>query len=393
MTASPTSDAFAVHSMCSDAGTTAGFRYHLNAALLAVEELNGVGGILGRAVEIIDHSGEDVTSVGLADALHSQGSDYLIGPNGSSLVLRNLGVTTPRRMIQAGYNNAGILGDARRYPYYFQPHFTGEQQAVIFLAYAAECLGVRKVGVLYERSVFGESALAAHRRIAALAGVEITAETVSSTAPNLLRPITSLRRSDAELLIMLVTPSPTVRMALAALAHVGWAPVVLGQSALLNPEIYRDLPSALARSCFSTAFVKLCHAPDREVGERQRTYAKRLDDTLLGGGHMGVMAHISSPYYDWLHLLKYAIEEAGGFSTSEVRRVLESTSGYDGMISQFAFSPRCHTGVRLEDLTLASAGSLVEGGAHDGFPMEEPEIRTAVDVLQSRSTEPLGSTR
>lgn len=388
-------DSFLVHSVCDDSGVTSAFRYHLCAALIAVAEVNAAGGVLGRPMQVVEHQGQDATSARFAESLYQSGSRYLLGPNGSSLVARNLPATTPRQMLQAGWSNAGILGDARRYPFYFQPHFTDQQQALVFLSYLVRRRGCGRIGVLYERSPFGESALAAHRRLAGQLGVTVHAEAASLTAAHYHRQVTSLRRAGVDGLVLLVTPRPVVRAILCDLAENGWAPPLVGQSALLEGELFAGLPEASSADSYAISMRKLTGNSARAVAQRQTAYARQLRERLAtqsgAGPHMGLPTHLLSPYYDWLHLVAAAVNEAGTQDTVVVRQVLETVTGHDGMIGDFTFGADSHTGIGLDDLTLASPVQVSRAAADPfGVAVEgiEEDARQLADEV---STERAGA--
>jgi branched-chain amino acid transport system substrate-binding protein len=375
-------EAFRIHSVCSDTGVRLAYRFHRCASLIAADELNAAGGVLGRPVEIIDHATHDARAI---DRLYAADARYLFGPNGSSAVASSLPSTTPRQMLQAGWSNATDLGDARRFPYYFQLHFTAEQQALVFMAYLVGIRGHSRIGVMYERSVFGESGLAAIRRIAGEIGLTLPVQPIPLTAARHQREVTALRRQGVEALALFVTPQPTVRSILCGLAESGWFPTIVGQSALLDGGLFTGLPDELAKDCYATTFRKLA-AGRRGIADRQWRYAVTMQQRLAllgdGGIHMGLAPHMLSPYYDWVHLLAQAVTEASSWDTRAVKAVLEGIRSYDGMIADMSFDAQAHNGVPLSELTLAATMPATDQPLL--FPTEVLEVPAAAEALRQR---------
>ena len=65
----------------------------------------------------------------------------------------------------------------------------------------------------------------------------------------------------------------------------------------------------------------------------------------------------NSPYYDFLHLLKLAIEGEKSFEPEKVKRALDNVKGYQGLLGTINFTPENHTAIGIDDIALASVAS------------------------------------
>ena len=65
----------------------------------------------------------------------------------------------------------------------------------------------------------------------------------------------------------------------------------------------------------------------------------------------------NSPYYDFLHVLKMAIEGEKSFEPEKVKKALDSIKGYKGLLGTINFTPENHTAIGIDDIALASVPS------------------------------------
>ena len=156
---SPTS-----HGEADDAPVRVGFlvsgvRTYLNGATIAVDEVNGRGGLLGRTVELIVRTGLEEAEAAVEAAEAMIGTDRavaLIGPNRSSHAIE-VGAVAQRRgvpMITTAATNPGVTaaGDL-----VFMAAFTDQFQGRVMAEFAAGTLGVSAAAVLTERgNVYSE---------------------------------------------------------------------------------------------------------------------------------------------------------------------------------------------------------------------------------------------
>src|SRR5579872_5369612 len=123
-----------------------GFAYI--AGLIAIDEINAAGGIMGRPIERveIDDEGAPGKEAAIIRKLKEDGVNYVCGPVGSSQALASLSSGSRVGMIQTSYANAAELGDAARNPYHYQCLANTEQQGQVAVAYLTEILKAKKIG-------------------------------------------------------------------------------------------------------------------------------------------------------------------------------------------------------------------------------------------------------
>ncbi len=86
--------------------------------LIAVDEINAAGGILGRQIARVEEDDEasPAKEPGIVRKLREQDISCFVGPTGSSQSLASIAATTAAKTIQATYAAAAEAGDAANIP-------------------------------------------------------------------------------------------------------------------------------------------------------------------------------------------------------------------------------------------------------------------------------------
>jgi branched-chain amino acid transport system substrate-binding protein len=323
--------------------------------LIAVDEINAAGGILGHPIVRVEEDDEasPAREPAVIRKLQEAGVSYLCGPTGSSQALASFAVTTPARMIQTSYAVAAGAGDGTKYPYHYQCTFNTDQQGQVAALYLVETLKVKKVGILQENTAYGEQATAASRAALEKLGVKpLTVEVYPLTAPDLNGYIGNLHKAGCEGIIAWIANIPNGAMAFNAMAALKWYPPVTGHSGLFLDKIFDLVPVEAIQNVYGTYYKTLTWTATSSPGPRQVEYAKKVAKyPEAKGSECNVMA---APYYDFLHILKHVIEEEKTFDTAAVKRGLDNVKGYKSILGTVNLSPTNHSAISIDDMTLAT---------------------------------------
>ncbi|GGC87388.1 ABC transporter substrate-binding protein [Chelatococcus reniformis] len=327
--------------------------------LIAVDEINAAGGILGRPIarQEEDDEASPAKEPAVVRKLREAGVSYVLGPAASSQSLASLSATTPNKMIQAAFANAEELGDGSKYPYHYQLSYNATQQAQVCVRHLAETLKLKKIAILQENTAFGEQAAAAS--LAALKAFGLTPvarEVYAQTAPDLSAYVSNLRKSGAEGVLAWMASTPSLAMCYNALHAQKWYPPITGHIGVFYEVLFDLVPDEALRNVTGTAYKTLLWTPDRPIGARQQVYARKLAAYPETKGTGAATA--SAPFYDFLHLLKAVVETEKTFDTDKIKRALDNVQGYDGMIGKISFSPQNHTGISTDQVSL---GTVLSG--------------------------------
>jgi branched-chain amino acid transport system substrate-binding protein len=325
---------------------------------IAIEEINGAGGVLGRKIVKVevDDEGSPAKEPVVMRELIEQGVNIIVGPTGSSQAISSLEVTTPRKVLQCCIGNADELGAGVRFPYHFQFNFRNAYQAkqhAIFL----EKAGIKKVGVLVEDSAAGASSKAAFQENLTSRGMQVVdVQTFPLRTTDMTPFLRKLRAEGAEAIDCHVSNNGDITQFLVGLSRLKWQPIIVGHYGLLFAGAAGAVPdSARYKEVYTTMFRELTYTDTEKPPVRIQEFAKKImsgtfSETVFGQA-------ITSPLYDFLYALKAATEKANSVDPEAIRSVFESGFKIDGLFGPMSFSPDNHTAYSPDLLTMAEVNS------------------------------------
>jgi ABC-type branched-subunit amino acid transport system substrate-binding protein len=327
--------------------------------LIAIEEINAAGGILGRP--IVRKEEDDEASPAkqpiVMKKIIDAGATALIGPTGSSQSLASLAFTTPGKVIQSTYAFAAELGDGSKYPYHYQCSYNTDHQAEAAVRHLADVLKLKKIGILQENTAFGEQVGGAC--VAALKKRGLTAvarEVYPITAPDLNAYVGNLRKAGADGVLAWIANTPNAAMAFNAMHSQKYYPQVAGHNGLFFERLLELVPMDAIRGATGTHYKALTWSDKEAPGPRQQAFAKKLEKYPEVKGME--TAVVMSPYYDFLHLLKHVIEQEKSFEPERIKRALDNVKGYDALVGKISFTPTNHTGLGPDELAMGTLISV-----------------------------------
>ncbi|MFO1081461.1 MAG: ABC transporter substrate-binding protein [Reyranellaceae bacterium] len=326
--------------------------------LIAIDEINAAGGILGRPINRVEEDDEasPAKEPAVVKKLQGAGVNFICGPTGSSQALSSLATTTPAKIIQATYANGAEVGDGTKYPYHYQCTFNTNQQGEIAARYLVENMKLKKIGILQENTAFGEQATAASRATLKKLGLEpVKVEVYPLNAPDLNTYVGNLRKAGIDGMIAWIANIPNAAMAFNAMNAQKWFPPITGHNGLFLDALFDLVPAEALTHVYGTMYRSLMWSDGKTPGPRQMEFAKKVAAFPDGKGSGVPIAN--SPYYDFLHVLKMVIEGEKSFEPEKVKRALDSVKGYQGLLGTLNFTPENHTAIGIDDIALASVAS------------------------------------
>ena len=304
-------------------------RAYLNSAMMAVDEANADGGLLGRPVELVFDADleEAAMAVEAAETMILEDEVVaIIGPNRSTHAVE-VGPVAQRHsvpMVTTGASNPAVTaaGDL-----VFMAASTDRFNARVMAEFAFETLGVKTAAVIVQRGdVFSEGRGAFFAESFRQAGGTIVAEqsyergttdftpqltTIAAAAPAALL-IVGLVVEEAALL--------TVQARALPLHDAGGGPTLfLGPGLWDRPALVENAADAVEGSFFTTQFSP--YTDDPTARAFAETYRDRFGFTPGGG---------DAASYDAVRLFLQAADRAGSLEADAVRRELLATEQYVG---------------------------------------------------------------
>ncbi|MDE3261002.1 MAG: ABC transporter substrate-binding protein [Acidobacteriota bacterium] len=305
-----------------------GVRTYSNGGMVAVDEANAGGGLLGRPVElIVEENLEDAaTAVEVAETMILDGEvAALIGPNRSVHAIE-VGAVAQRHgvpMITTAATNPRVTaaGDL-----VFMAAFTDQFQGRVMADFAFEALGVTTAAVLTQRGEvysegIGEFFVNHFRR---LGGTVVVDQSYEEGATDFAAQLTAVADAAPAVLFM---PGPAAEVvlltaqarALPLVDAAGEPTVFLGADAWDNAALLENEQASVEGSFFSTHF-----SPDTDEPTARafvEAYRARFGITPTGGDGVS---------YDAVRLFLQAAARVGSLDADAIRRELQATEQYTG---------------------------------------------------------------
>lgn len=305
-----------------------GVRTYANGAVIAVDEVNGRGGLFGRKVELIVRMGLEEAAAAVEAAESMIGSDQviaLIGPNRSSHAIA-VGAVAQRHgvpMITTAATNPGVTaaGDL-----VFMAAFTDQFQGRVMAEFAARTLGVTAAAILTERgNVYSEGIgefFVNHFR--GSGGALVAEESYERSATDFAEQLERIAAATPDAVFAPVRAEDVALLteqsrALPVHDAAGEPVLFLGADAWDNPALLDNGGAAVEGSFFSSHF-----SPDTDEPTARSfvdTYRARYGIAPTGGDAVS---------YDAVRLFLEAGARAGTLDADAVRRELLATRQYAG---------------------------------------------------------------
>ncbi len=328
--------------------------------LLALDEINAGGGVLGRHLALIQDDNRGIPARGIdiiEDFAKLDDLVAIVGGMHTPVALASLKAIHRHEIVYLGPWAAGtpVVDNGYRPNYVFRVS-ARDELAGGFLIDAAVQRGFRRPGLLLWRTGWGRSnkkAMTAAMQRAGIAAAGI--QWFNTSQRHMSDQIDKLIAAGADV-IMLVANAPeglTVVRDMAERPAAERVPIIshwgiTGSDVLeKHPGVLRkvDLTFLQTYSFFEPTF-------PRKAERLARAYCARL-------GACGSPAAIFSPVgtahaYDLAHLLKRAIETAGTTERARVRAALERLERHDGLVRLYdpPFTPARHDALDASDFRL-----------------------------------------
>ena len=336
--------------------------------LIAVDEINAAGGIMGRPIVRMEEDDEasPAKQPAIAKKVMDANPFAIFGPVGTSQAMASAAMTTPRKVIHTTSANGADMGDGVKYPYHYQVMYNTLTQSDVIVHHLAENLKLKKIGIIQENTAFGEQGTIASLPLLKKLGITpVATEVYPLTAPDLSPYISNLRKAGAEGVIAWISTIPSASMAFNAMHRQQWYPHVAGHAGLFLESIFDLVPMEAVAKVYATYYKNFTWTAKEGIGERQIAFAKKMANYPEAKGSEVTVA--GQPYYDFLYLLKMVIESEKTFDPDRIKRTLDNLKGYKGMMGTISFTPTNHAGISADDVVLASIVSAKDPKANRVF--------------------------
>ena len=327
---------------------------------LAIEEINGSGGVLGRplSLAIRDHHGNPTRGIdNIVEFAKTPNLVAVVGGLHTPVAMAELPTIHDKKLIYLGPWAAGTpVVDNGYSPNFVFRVSVRDALAGGYLIDQALARGFSKPALLLENTGWGRSNEKAMKAALAKKGMKpATVQWFNWGAKETYDQLTAMGKSGADVAILVANAPEGVAVmeTMAALPEAQRRPII-SHWGITGGSFFEDAKRVLTKTdlMFLQTFSFLATASRPETEKVTRAYLKRY-------GYTDAKA-IKSPTgtahaYDLVHLLALAMEEANSSDRSLVRDALEKLASHKGLVRTYAppFTPTRHDALSREDFHLA----------------------------------------
>ena len=334
-------------------------------ALLAVDEINANGGVLGRKVvlEISDHRGNPARGVkNIEQFAKNPNLLAVLGGVHTPVALAELPLIHEHKLLYLGPWAAGtsIIDNEYSPNFVFRISVRDAEAAKVMLRHAAS-RGITRIALALERTGWGRSNLASLEQHSQAYGITITTvQWVNWRQESFEQEMDSIMDSEAEALFLVVNAPEGVVIANTMLQQSSPIPMISHWGIAGGDFVAKLGLATLNKLDFAVLQTfSFERNPDGAVERRVfNAYRERFDAHAQPDSILGVvgLAHA----YDLVHMLAKATEQAGSLNSNEIRMALENMTEHKGLIKHYAppFSPTRHDALFADDYFMSHYNAL-----------------------------------
>jgi branched-chain amino acid transport system substrate-binding protein len=325
--------------------------------LLATDEINRSGGVLGRQLEVVARDVANDPQAGVAALRELAQQQHIVGLFGSKYspvimaqieALHELQVP----LIDVGGSLQKIVNNGHTPNYAFRVSMNDDDANEFLAHYALQVVGSKRVGIVAVDNSWGEANGASLADWLNRQGTPATgSERIKEGATDVSAQLARLRATDATAVI-LAGSAPEAAAVMRATATLGWhVPVLTTWSVSGGDFVERagveNTEGVLTLQTFSF------------FGQQSPKAAAVLQayHTRFGTRNTDEVPNALSvaQAYDGTHMLAQAIKKAGSVDGPKVRDALEQLETQDGLVARYAppFSATNHEALRADSYLMA----------------------------------------
>jgi branched-chain amino acid transport system substrate-binding protein len=325
--------------------------------LLAVDDINAAGGVLGRPLAIVARDVPNDPPGGAALQRELVEREQIVamfgGIFGTVVAAQVRDLAELRLPLIAAWSSVPAITRNDRNPNYAFRVSANDDYADEFLArYAVELMGARRPGIITARTPWGD---------ANVAGLTVWLDQLDVQPAGVTRfdqgdvdiraPLDGLRDAGTDVLIMVADAADGGAIA-RSLVALGWKVPVVSHWGVSGGTFVERAGVENAEGVLTLQTYSF-HAPRTPKGQQVlEAYHKRYGTRRA----QEVPAQVGVAHgYDGVHLLARAIQQAGTVDGAAVRDALERLEPYEGLVKRYApaFTATDHDALRAEDYLMA----------------------------------------
>ncbi len=321
--------------------------------VIAIDEINEAGGVLGRPLELVRRDDESNPSKGLLAArelIQKEDVSVLFGGLDTPVSLAIVPVANRMKMPFMGVWAAGtpITKNGAEDNYVFRVSAVDEMVDEALVDYAVEKYAMKKPGMLLINNPWGESNEKGFRQALNSRGIDYSGiERIESGDVDIVPQLTRLKEKGTDTLLMVANVAPSAQV-VKSLERMGWDVPVVSHWGPAGGR-FGELAGPTAERVH---FIQTFTFTDTTSGKGGEVFSKlkakfpevkTLADVTPAVGIANA--------YDAMHMTAIAIQNAGSTQGSAIRDGYYQIDDYQGLIKDFKhpFSETQHDAIGAKD--------------------------------------------
>ncbi|MCA9963857.1 MAG: ABC transporter substrate-binding protein [Anaerolineales bacterium] len=319
--------------------------------LLAIDEINAAGGVLGRPIELVSQNLMTMEETAVSDLINNDSVVALFGGvfDGKMPGYRNLANEKEIPLFGA-WGAATYTADIPRdHAYLFCVSITNTDAGQFLAQYGTRVLGIQQPAIISDQSDWSMANVEPLKIGLSEQGIpSVAIASFDSGDANMLSELVALRDTKADALFLLAGTFESTAV-IRTLATLGWDVPVLSYWGASSRAFIEQAGLENVSDVYILQTFAFADAPSDKSQALLTAYHQRFGTNQL--------SEIREPTavaqaYDGIHLLAQAVEQAGTTTGSSVKSALETLeTPYDGVIKVYKrpFSPTNHTALTTDD--------------------------------------------
>jgi branched-chain amino acid transport system substrate-binding protein len=330
----------------------------------AVEEINQGGGVKGRKLEVVtrDTQGDPTKAVNAAlELMNKEKVDFMIGPTNSGEGLATTPLIARNKTPSLVYGVVDTLIDPEKYPFTFRVLPSNKQWTDAAHNYILKTLKVKKVALIGDATGYGTATSNLSEQELKRLGATISYKAlIEANQSDVTADMQKAKNSGAEVVLVWSDSAALNARLINARAEANWTAPIVGHPALgsgaikpllTKPENWNSVYNIGYKQ---TSFDKVGKLPQETSKFLAAVVNKkvRVDDTTLWWIAAG---------YDAVQLIRRGYEAAGSSKPEDVKKALESLTGFSGAYGRYTYTAANHNGYDVTDIVMNRADSFKDG--------------------------------
>lgn len=289
-----------------------------NGVLLAAEEINANGGLLGRPVEIVfvDNASSAQGAVTSVNKILSEEVVACVGPTTSAMVNSTLQFFQEAGIPFVSAATSPAIRDNES-DTFFRISVSDALVGSVMVKFAKESLNATKIGIIHNTDDYGMAATTAAVETAAEYGIETYTEGMTSADTDVSAQLLKIKEWGADCIFSFTHDADTV-LVVRQLYELGMHDInYVGPNALPMPANIPLIDAEALEGCYA-ATDYFADESDEVLQDFIQRYAERWDGLEVD--------RLAALYYTATYVIADAIERAGSTEPAEIMAALETTS-------------------------------------------------------------------